>query len=129
MPLTWAHAEYIKLCASIRDKEVFDMPPQTQERYLVQKKTSPYQVWRFNYPCKTIPPKKKFRIQVHAPAVVNWTDDNWKTTRQTPTKDTGIGVFVADIPVKQKKNKPVEFTFFWTESNNWENKNFQVVQE
>ena len=23
MPLTWAHAEYIKLCASIKDKESF----------------------------------------------------------------------------------------------------------
>ncbi|MGH2563934.1 MAG: glycoside hydrolase family 15 protein, partial [Ginsengibacter sp.] len=34
MPLTWAHAEYIKLCASIGAKKVFDMPPQTQERYI-----------------------------------------------------------------------------------------------
>ena len=36
MPLTWAHAEYIKLCASISGKKVFDMPPQTTERYIKQ---------------------------------------------------------------------------------------------
>lgn len=38
MPLTWAHAEYVKLCASIGAKKVFDMPPQTQERYLKKDK-------------------------------------------------------------------------------------------
>ena len=37
MPLTWAHAEYVKLCASIGAKKVFDMPLQTQERYLNKK--------------------------------------------------------------------------------------------
>lgn len=34
MPLVWAHAEYVKLLRSLRDGRVFDMPPQTQERYL-----------------------------------------------------------------------------------------------
>lgn len=37
MPLTWAHAEYVKLCASIGGKKVFDMPLQTQKRYLKKK--------------------------------------------------------------------------------------------
>ena len=26
MPLVWAHAEYLKLCRSLRDGEVFDRP-------------------------------------------------------------------------------------------------------
>jgi glucoamylase len=34
MPLTWAHAEYIKLCASIKNKRIFDMSLQTEARYL-----------------------------------------------------------------------------------------------
>lgn len=38
MPLTWAHAEYVKLCASIGAKKVFDMPPQTVERYIKKDK-------------------------------------------------------------------------------------------
>ena len=28
-PLVWAHAEYLKLCRSLRDGEIFDRPPQT----------------------------------------------------------------------------------------------------
>lgn len=34
MPLVWAHAEYVKLLRSLRDGRVFDMPPQTVQRYL-----------------------------------------------------------------------------------------------
>ncbi|RYY25940.1 MAG: glucan 1,4-alpha-glucosidase [Chitinophagaceae bacterium] len=34
MPLTWAHSEYIKLCRSLADKQVFDMPISVYERYV-----------------------------------------------------------------------------------------------
>jgi hypothetical protein len=37
MLLTWAYAEYIKLCASLKNKFFFDMPAQTQQRYIKQK--------------------------------------------------------------------------------------------
>ena len=40
MPLGWAHAEYLKLRRSIRDGRVFDMPPHTVARYVVQKTRS-----------------------------------------------------------------------------------------
>jgi len=33
----WAHAEYLKLCRSLRDGQVFDRPPQTVQRYLGNK--------------------------------------------------------------------------------------------
>ena len=41
MPLVWAHAEYVKLRRSLHDGRVFDMPPQTVERYQVNKAGSP----------------------------------------------------------------------------------------
>jgi glucoamylase len=34
MPLVWAHSEYIKLIRSLKDARVFDLPPQTVDRYL-----------------------------------------------------------------------------------------------
>src|ERR1019366_4676481 len=37
MPLVWAHAEYVKLRRSLRDGAVFDLPPQTVQRYLVDR--------------------------------------------------------------------------------------------
>lgn len=36
MPLVWAHAETLKLIRSLEDNRVWDMPPQTVERYLHQ---------------------------------------------------------------------------------------------
>ena len=40
MPLVWAHAEYVKLRRSLQDDRVFDMPPQTVQRYVVQQTDS-----------------------------------------------------------------------------------------
>jgi glucoamylase len=34
MPLVWAHAEYLKLCRSLREERVFDMPVRARRRYL-----------------------------------------------------------------------------------------------
>ncbi|MFN8439698.1 MAG: glucan 1,4-alpha-glucosidase [Caldilineaceae bacterium] len=36
MPLAWAHSEYIKLCRSLQDGAVFDLPPQPVARYRSQ---------------------------------------------------------------------------------------------
>lgn len=126
MPLTWAHAEYIKSCTSLKAKKVFDMPKQTPERYIKQKTTSACQVWRFENQCKRISANKTLRIEVIAEAIAHWTDDGWKTTNQTSTKNTGIGIFLADIKIKNNTPSQIEFTFFWTKSNTWENKNFIV---
>ncbi len=129
MPLTWAHAEYIKLCASVKNKKVFDMPEQTYKRYVKDKTISSIKVWRFNSQFKTISANKTLRIEVMADAEIVWTDDNWATTNKTQTKDTELNIFYADIPVKNTNGALIEFTFFWIKANNWENKNFSVQRK
>ena len=54
MPLVWAHAEYVKLRRSLRDGAVFDLPPQTVKRYLVERTVSPRMLWRFNQKIRTL---------------------------------------------------------------------------
>jgi glucoamylase len=128
MPLAWAHAEYIKLCRSIKMKQVFDMPPQTKERYIEEKTISDYMVFRFNRKCKTIPQGKDFRIETFAPASVRWSSDNWKTYQDTKSADTGLNIYVTDIPSKhlQAGNK-IKFTIFWPETGKWEGVNFEAT--
>ena len=46
MPLVWAHAEHVKLLRSLRDGAVFDMPPQTLNRYVRNKPPPAPIVWR-----------------------------------------------------------------------------------
>ena len=58
MPLVWAHAEYLKLRRSLRDGRVFDLPPQTVQRYLTEKTVSPRMVWRFNHKIRSMPAGK-----------------------------------------------------------------------
>ena len=69
MPLVWAHAEYLKLCRSLRDGEVFDRPPQTVQRYLGNKPaTSRLVIWRFNNKVRTMPARRTLRVETLAKA-------------------------------------------------------------
>jgi glucoamylase len=129
MPLTWAHAEYIKLCASIRDKKVFDMPKHTRKRYLQGKQLSPYEVWRFTAPRKSLSTGKVLRVEVMAEATVHWTDDDWETVHETPATDRGMGIFVADLAAGEEVHGALIFTFFWRMANRWENKNYTVTRK
>ncbi|MGE3806642.1 MAG: glucan 1,4-alpha-glucosidase [Gemmataceae bacterium] len=130
MPLVWAHSEYIKLRRSLRDGKVFDMPPQTVQRYLVKKVTSPRCSWRFNHKCVTITRGKDLRVEVLAPAKVHWTLDGWQTTRDSDTTDTGLGIHYVDLPMRElPAGRQVNFTFFWLKGDRWEGKDFTVRVE
>ena len=75
----------------------------------------------------SIPRGRKLRIEVKAPATVRWTDDDWATLTDVSTRDTTLGLHVADLPTdKLAAGTVVAFTFFWTTQNRWENRNFQV---
>src|SRR3989441_8268317 len=75
MPLMWAHAEYIKLLRSLRDGRVFDLPPQTVQRYIIDKITAQYVPWRFNLKSCSVPAGYKIRIETLTPATIVWTLD------------------------------------------------------
>jgi glucoamylase len=127
MPLVWAHAEYVKLLRSLRDGRVFDMPPQTVQRYLVEKKTSPYVLWRFTYRRTTLPVGKSLRIETMAPAIIHWSDDNWTTKQDITAKDTGLGIYVVDLSTQHiADGKEIKFTFYWPETSHWEGTDFSI---
>jgi glucoamylase len=125
MPLVWAHAEYLKLCRSLADGRVFDLPPQPVERYQVRRTAAPHAVWRFNHKCTTIPAGQRLRLELQAPAVVHWSPDGWRTVLDTPTRDTGLGLHVADLD--PGSGGRVAFTFRWTQVDRWEGSDFQVT--
>ncbi|MBI3951153.1 MAG: glucan 1,4-alpha-glucosidase [Acidobacteria bacterium] len=130
MPLVWAHAEYVKLRRSLSEGRVFDMPPQPVQRYLVEKIGSPYAIWRFNHKCRTIPVGQSLRLETLAPAVVHWSNDDWHTIHDTETRDTGLGVHLADLPTKAlPTGEKINFTFYWPKAGRWENVDFVVIAE
>jgi len=129
MPLVWAHSEYIKLCRSLQDGRVFDMPPQTVERYREGKTPSEICTWRFEQKLDTIPAGKVLRILTLAPARVRWTIDDWKSSREQETEHRQLGVNTLDIETGSGEESTVVFTFYWPESGCWEERDFSVRLE
>ena len=129
-PLVWAHAEYLKLCRSIRAREVFDRPPQTVERYIDARTTSPHVIWRFNNKVRSMPAGRILRLETLAQAVIHWSADGWSTVHDTETRDTTLGVHVADLDtLSLRAGDRVDFTFYWPEEARWEETDFFVCME
>ncbi len=130
MPLVWAHAEYVKLCRSLREGCVFDMPPQPVKRYLIEKVGSPHTIWSFNLKIRTIRAGKILRLQVSAPAMVHWSTDGWNTAHDTEMQGTTFGVYVADLPTQGLPTAAtIAFTFYWREIDQWERGDFNIGVE
>ena len=129
-PLAWAHAEYIKLCRSLISKQVFDMPHQTEQRYLVEKTISTIFIWNFNNYYKFFPKNKILRLQCLTSAMVKWSKDNWATTTEVNTLDSGLGIHYADLPTSNLDyGQTIQYTFYWHDSANWEEKEYTLSVE
>ena len=129
-PLVWAHSEYVKLRRSLRDGKIFDQPPQTVQRYQVEHRGSPYFAWRVNNKCKSMPRGKVFRITLQSSALIRWSVDNWQTTAELQTRDTGLGTHIADLPTsKLDAGQNTSFTIYWKDRNQWEGTDFEVAIE
>ncbi len=127
MPLVWAHAEYIKLCRSLQDSRVFDMPHQTVQRYLKDHVHSAYFTWRLNQKVRTLPVGKILRIELPEPALIHWSCNAWKTAHDMDTKDTGVGMYICDLPTADfPENTCVIFTIYWKATGKWEETNYEV---
>jgi len=127
-PLVWAHAEYVKLRRSIRDCKIFDQPPQTVKRYLVDKHKRHIFGWRFNNKTRAIPRGKTLRLILLSPARVHWSIDDWKTSHDTDTRDTGVGIHILDLPTASlPAGSQAAFTFYWAAENRWEGTDFAVA--
>jgi len=129
-PLVWAHSEYIKLVRSLKDGKIFDQPPQPVKRYRVEKQKAAHWEWRFNNKCRIVPTGKILRIAVQSPTIVHWSRDGWQTSQDLPAKDTGLGMYVADLPTStMDAGHTLIFTFYWPEAQHWEGADFSVTIE
>jgi glucoamylase len=128
MPLVWAHAEHLKLVRSLRDGQVYDLPPQTRQRYVADRTTSPYACWRFNHRLQRIRRGQVLRLETLAACVVRWSADGWTTVHDSPSSATGLDVWVTDLPTGGlTPGATVVFTFRWSAVNRWEQVNFDVT--
>ncbi|MBI4444179.1 MAG: hypothetical protein HY649_12510 [Acidobacteria bacterium] len=67
-------------------------------------------------------------LRVQAPETfrLRWSLDEWKIIEETPATSTGLGIHFVDIPVTKQQQVPIRFTFFWSERERWENRDYEV---
>ena len=129
MPLVWAHAEYLKLLASMIEGKPVDRPAAVWDRYHGERPSVPWFCWRFTQQVRALPAGLQLRLEVTASARVHWTcgDGEW---RDVETRHTGLGIHLVDLPTTElAAGATITFTFFWTERNAWEGRNFEVQVE
>jgi glucoamylase len=129
-PLVWAHSEYIKLRRSLADGKIFDQPSQTFDRYVNKKIPARYFNWRFNNKIRSMPCGKQLRILLMDAAVVHWSIDDWKSSSDTDSKESGWNLQYVDLPSeKLPSGRRLVFTFFWKNEGRWEGQDYQVAVE
>ena len=103
------------------------MPPQPVQRYLVEKTASLFTVWRFNHKCQSLESGKSLRIESLAPTVVHWSADGWLTFRDCEARNTGLGIYTADLETAGFSiGTRIDFTFYWLQASRWEGADFSV---
>jgi glucoamylase len=98
MPLAWAHGEHIKLLRSLQDGTIFDRPPQTYERYVVQRTPARVAVWRRDHACGTMAAGQVLRIETDAPFALRWSDDGDGLLHAAQSTEPGFCRYLVDLP-------------------------------
>lgn len=127
MPLMWAHAEYLKLLRSARDRMVFDRFAIVSDRYLGDRRACRrLEIWKPNRQARAVAPGFTLRIQAPHPFRLRWTMDEWDTARDTDATATGLGLQYVDLAVPLEQRAPVRFTFFYPERRAWAGRDYRI---
>lgn len=127
-PLAWAHAEHIKLLRSLHEGAVFDLPPQTVQRYQIEKRSSALACWRFCAQRRTMAAGRVLRVEASARCNVRWTADGWGSWQDVEARDSGVGLFYADLRTERLPTGTyIAFTFHWCDVARWEGADFCVA--
>lgn len=128
MPLMWAHGEYIKLLRSAHDGKVFDLIPEVSKRYIEDRsRCKKLDIWKPNRKISTMKGGCTLRLQVKESFRLRWSCDNWNTVEDTQSTPTSLEVEYVDIDTSNTPSSYVRFTFFWTESDKWEGRDYEVA--
>jgi glucoamylase len=125
-PLAWAHAEYIKLLRSISDGRAFDLVPEVYERYVTRGNQQRIEVWKPNRRVRSVERGSTFRIQAPRPFRLRWSLDNWETAIDSEASATALGIHYTDLDLPEDQVLAVRFTFYWTDTSEWEGSDSEV---
>jgi glucoamylase len=128
MPLAWAHAEFVKLAVAREAGRPIDRPAALWTRYEGRKPTITRAVWTEAAPVSRMPAGVPLSVGINDPARVRWTADGWQTTKEIDTRESGLGLHVAELDtVRLAAGGQIELTFQRTASGEWAGRNFAIA--
>jgi glucoamylase len=98
MPLVWAHAEFIKLAASIRRGYPVDRPAAAWLRYQGEIPAPARAHWTRAAKVATIRRGQSLRLVLEGAHAVRWSHDEWASSSDIETRAGMLGLQVADLP-------------------------------
>ena len=97
MPLVWAHAEFVKLAASMPRGHPVDRPDVLWLRYGGEKPRPKQAHWTRHAAVTTIAKGQSLRLLLESPTLVHWGIDDWRDVQDVVTRDGMLGLNVADL--------------------------------
>ena len=127
MPLVWAHSEFIKLCYSRTLGRPVDRPAATWARYRGARPRLDYAIWGPTMRLRRLRAGDALTIAVKARARVHWGVDGWQEIGDLDTRDVGLGIHIADLPVGAlASGRTIQFTFLWLDTQTWEGEDYEI---
>jgi glucoamylase len=127
MPLVWAHAEFIKLATSCSLGYPCDRPQAVWERYRGRRPEPTHALWAPRFPRSELDAGQTLWVCLPEPARVHFGIDGWQRVADVPADDTGLGLYVAELPsAPLQRGQSLQFTFYWTASSSWEGRDYQA---
>ena len=73
---------------------------------------------------------QSLRILMIEPAMVHWSFDNWQSSQDSDSKDSGCNLHHVDLPAETlATGRQIIFTFYWKDAARWEGRDYQVTVE
>jgi glucoamylase len=120
MPLVWAHAEYIKLVISRQLGQPYDRPQATWQRYGGKRPSTHPAVWLPQAPVQDISVGQVLLIGLFESCTIHWGLDGWQLPQDTESRDTGLGLHVAELDTKTlQAGQHIDFTFRSVTTGEW----------
>jgi glucoamylase len=80
-----------------------------------------------NNKCRSLDAGRRLRVELPSPALVHWTTDAWASAKDTPTYDSGFGVYTVDLPTQALLPGGSGIHDLLARSDHWEGRNFSVL--
>ncbi len=128
MPLVWAHAEFVKLAISRALGRPFDRPEPVWQRYRGVRPRAEHRIWTPRFPVAELPAGTKLLVGLPQAARVHLGFNGWNNVRDVSTRDLGLGLHVAEVPVAGlAPGDTVELAFAASTSGQWDAADYRVT--